>query len=196
MKDVSVLLLKVAAIFFPLVLIFANISCTLPTYDSPTPGIIQVRLHTISTSIPFTPLNNFILTVSAVYAVRADNARLVIFQDVNAIDRTPSVYNTLDQRAQDSTFVMGSVYAPPGEYSGVSLLFTPGNQVIEDGYRFIPVDTSKYGFNSSLVSHGIYTVRENDTTRIYMTVNLDSALEKGADRFYFRQKFVNISSIH
>jgi hypothetical protein len=196
MKDVNVLLLRVAAILFPLVLIFANISCTLPTYDSPNPGIIQVRLHTISSAIPFLPLNNFILTVSAVYAVRADGARLVVYQDVNAIDRTPSVYNTFDQKTMDSSFVMGSVFAPPGEYSGVNLLFTPGNQVIIDGYRFIPVDTLKYGFSSSLVSNGRYTVRENDTTRIYMTINLDSALVKGADRYYFNQKYVYISSIH
>jgi hypothetical protein len=153
-------------------------------------------LHTISNNIPFTPLNNFILTVSAVYAVRADGARLVVYADVNAIDRTPSVYNTLDQRAEDSSLVMGSVYAPPGNYSGVNLLITPGNQVIEDGYRFISVDTLKYGFNSSLVSKGAYTVRENDTTRIYMTINLDSALVRGADNFYFNQKFVYISSIH
>ncbi len=196
MKDVTLLLSKVAALLLPLVLVFANISCTLPTYDSPNPGIIQVRLHTISKAIDFTPLNNFILTVSAVYAVRSDGARLVIFQDVNAIDRTPSVYNTLAQGTGDSTFVMGTAYAPPGNYSGVSLLYTPGNQVILDGYRFIPVDTTKFHFNSSLVANAPYTVRENDTTRVIMTIDLDSALVKGADKYYFNQKYVGISSIH
>jgi hypothetical protein len=195
MKDVKVDLLRVAAFIFPLVLIVASISCTLPTYDSPNPGIIEVRLQTISNDIRFTPLNNFILTVSAVYAVRSDGARLVVYQDVKAIDRTPSVYNTLDQSAEDSRLMMGSVYAPPGEYSGVNLLFEPGSQVIIDGYRIIPV-SKPIDFNSSLVSNAHYSVRENDTTRIIMTINLDSALVRGADNYYFDQKYVYISSVH
>jgi hypothetical protein len=152
-------------------------------------------LHAVSNNIAFTPLNNFILTVSAVYAVRSDGARLVVYQDVKAIDRTPSVYNTLDRQAEDSTLVMGSVFAPPGNYSGMNLLFEPGTQVIIDGYRIIPVSKPS-DFNSSLVSNAQYTVRENDTTRIYMTINLDSALVRGADNFYFDQKYVYISSVH
>ncbi|MFI5253784.1 MAG: hypothetical protein ACHQQQ_15300 [Bacteroidota bacterium] len=198
MKDVKVFLYKAVSVVLPLALIFANLCCSLPTYVSPTPGIIEVRMQTISTQIPFTPLNNFNLTLSAVYAIRADRARLVIYQDVKAIDRTPSVLNTLDSLAKTGNMVLGSVFAPPGDYSGVNLLYDLGtNPLVNlDGYRQIPVDTTGYGFNSSLVSNASYSVRENDTTRIYLTINLDSALVKGAEKYYFNQAFLKISSIH
>ena len=195
MKDVKVILFNVATGCLALVLIFVNLECTLPTYDSPSPGVIEVRLHTISQKIPFLPLNNFTLKVTSVQAVLSDGARLTIYQDVKAIDRAPSNYNTLDSLAYFSKRVLGSAFAPPGNYSGVSLIVEPGPQVIEDGYRTIPV-TKPPEFIDLTTSARQYAVNSGDTVRIYLTINLDSALVKRADDFLFQQKYLYISSIH
>jgi hypothetical protein len=162
-------------------------------FASPLPGIIEVRLKTISSNITFDPLNNFILTVSSVEAVRSDNAKAVIYGDLEAIDRKPTKLNTLDLRARDSLLIIGKTYVPPGDYSGIDLLLEPARQAILDGYRVITVDRND-DFDPRLRFRRAFQVQELTTTRITLEVNLDSTLLRRANTYQFRP-FYSISSI-
>jgi len=180
------------AIVFPALTSVVNLGCQ-TDYSSPLPGIVEVRLKTISTEIDFDPLNNFILTVSSVEAVRSDDARVVIFGDLEAIERKPTKLNTLDQRAQDSTLIIGQTYVPPGDYKGIDLLLEPARQVILDGYRVITVERDQ-DFDPRLRFRKGFSVQELTTTRITLEVNLDSTLLRRANTYRFRP-FYSISSI-
>ena len=153
-------------------------------YVSPLPGIINVRLRTKSENLEFSPLNNFVLKVTTVEAVRNDRARAVIYEDTKAIGRTTNVYNTLDVRARDSNIVMGEAYLPPGDYIGVNLLIQPGESVVLDGYRIIPVVTPE-SFDALLAFRQNFKIQEGVTTKIVVTIDLDNALLKGANNYYF-----------
>jgi hypothetical protein len=155
--------------------------------------VIEVRLKTVSNNINFDPLNNFLLTVSSVEAVRSDDARVVIYGDLEAIERKPTKLNTLDQRARDSLLIIGQTYVPPGNYKGIDLLLEPARQAILDGYRIITVDRSP-DFDPRLRFRSNFSVQELTTTRITLEVNLDSTLLRRANTYQFRP-FYSISSI-
>ena len=125
-----------SALLLILLLSVVYSGCTQYDYSSPLPGIIEVRLKTISHNIPFDPLNNFVIKVSRVEAIRDDGARTIIYEDLKAIQRTTNVYNTLDFRARDSALVMGESYAPPGHYVAIQLQIEAADAVIRDGYLF------------------------------------------------------------
>ncbi len=164
-------------------LIYAG--CTQYDYSSPLPGVIEVRLKTISNNIPFDPLNNYVIKVSQINAVRSDGAQIVIFEDLKAIQRTTNVYNTLDVRARDSALIIGQTYVPPGEYIGILVAVEPAASVIRDGYRIIPVELpSPPGQVLGFPSH--YDVREDQVTRIKLAINLDSTLVQRANSYQFR----------
>jgi len=169
-----------------------NLGCQ-TEFASPEPGVIEVRLKTVSTNINFDPLNNFLLTVSSVEAVRSDDARAVIYGDLEAIDRKPTKLNTLDIRARDSLLIIGQTYVPPGEYKGIDLLLEPARQAILDGYRLITVERSP-DFDPRLRFRSNFTVQQLTTTRITLEVNLDSTLLRRANTYQFRP-FYSISSI-
>lgn len=180
------------AALLPILISVLNLGCQ-TEFSSPLPGIIEVRLKTVSNDIKFDPLNNFILTVSSVEAVRSDDARVVIYGDLEAITRKPTKLNTLDVRARDSLLIIGQTYAPPGEYKGVDLLLEPARQVILDGYRIITVNRSP-DFDPRLRFRSPFSVQELKTTRIVLEVNLDSTLLERANTYQFRP-FYSISSI-
>lgn len=175
-------------------------SCSQYDYTSPLPGILSVQLHTRSSDIPFDPLNNFVLKVTSVQAVRNDYARADIYEDAKAIGRTTNVYNTLDFRARDSNLVMGQGYLPPGDYIAVNLLITPGTSVILDGYRNIPVvvdakfDPLLSFQNTQNPGATLFHIDEGVTTQMVVTIDLDSTLLKGANVYYFRPYYY-VSSI-
>ena len=194
MDDVIASWSRVVGMFFPLVLIALNLSCSLPSYDSPAPGVIEVRLKTISTKIPFLPLNNFTVKVSSVVAKRSDGAELTILEDVKAIAISDHTYNTLDSSAYFGRMVLGSAYAPAGKYAGIFIQISPSSMIIEDGYRNIAVDKG-VPFNDYFQNYKPYTIRAGDTTRVYLTLDLDNGLQKGADKFYFLRQYLYISSI-
>jgi hypothetical protein len=177
----------------PFILALSNLGCQ-TEYSSPLPGIIEVRLKTISNNIKFDPLNNFILTVSSVQAVRDDGARADVFGDLEAILREDTKLNTLDVRARDSALIIGQTYLPPGEYQGVDLLLEPARQAILDGYRIITVDRDP-DFDPRLRFRSPYSIKELTTTQIVLEVNLDSTLLKKANTYQFRP-YYNISSIN
>jgi len=163
-------------------------------YSSPLPGTIDVKLRVISTNIAFDPLNNFVLKVTSVEAVRSeDKARAPIYEDTKAIGRTTNVYNTLDVRARDSSLVMGEGYLPPATYDGVNLLIEPGTQVILDGYRTIPV-VKPEDFNPLLSFRSAFGISELTTTSIVVTIDLDQSLIKLSNSYLFQPVYY-ISSI-
>jgi hypothetical protein len=186
-------------IFCILVVLIAS-SCSQYEYTSPLPGTISVRLKTKSSGITFDPLNNFVLKVTSVEAVRSDGARAPIYEDTKAINRTTNVYNTLDVRARDSSLVMGEALLPPGDYIGVNLLITPGSSVILDGYRNIPVivdpkfDPLLAFRNATNPGATLFHISEGVATSMVVTIDLDSTLLKGANVYYFRPYYY-VSSI-
>jgi hypothetical protein len=176
----------------PFLLAIANLGCQ-TEYASPLPGIVEVRLKTISNNIHFDPLNNFILTVSSVQAVRDDNAKAEVYQDLEAIDRKDTKLNTLDARAQDSTMIIGKTYLPPGNYQGIDILMEPSQTAILDGYRVITVEREP-DFDPRLRFRSPFSVAELTTTQIVLEVNLDSTLLRKSNTYLFRP-FYSISSI-
>ena len=169
-----------------------NLGCQ-TEYASPLPGIVEVRLKTVSQNIKFDPLNNFILTVSSVETIRDDDARAEVFADLEAISREDTKLNTLDQRAEDSTLIVGQTYIPPGSYKGIDLLLEPAETVILDGYRVIDVERDP-DFDNRIRFRKPFTVSEFTTTSIILEVNLDSTLLQKANTYLFRP-YYNISSI-
>lgn len=159
-------------------------SCSQYEYSSPLPGIIEVRLKTISNNIPFDPLNNYVIKVSRVEAIREDGARAVIYEDLKAIKRTTNVYNTLDDRARDSILVMGQTYVPPGRYIGILLEIEPAAAVIRDGYRIIDVELPTPP-GLVLAFPSVFEVREQRSTLIKLAINLDSTLVQRANSYRF-----------
>ena len=162
-------------------------------YSSPLPGTVDVYLKSVSNKIQFSPLNNFVLRVREVEAVRTDEARVKIYEDVDAIQRTVSVYNTLDVRARDSSLIIGRQYLPPGNYKGINILITPGSQVLLDGYRD-PSVVLPERFDPTLEFRKPFEVLELRKTSIILTIDLDSTLVQGVDQYYFKPYYY-ISSI-
>jgi hypothetical protein len=189
----------VALFFVPLLILILNVRCQYD-YASPLPGLLDIRLHTISDTsrISFGPQNNFVLKITQVNAVRSDQAQAAIFADIKAIKRTTGIYNTVDAHAEDSSLIIGQADLPPGNYLGILMLITPGGTCILDGYRNIQVilDT---GFDPTLSFKRSFTISEQRTTRVVLTINLDSSLVKEAvgrppDTFLFKPYYY-ISSV-
>ena len=185
--------LPIGTLCAAIVLIFLSNSCRYD-YSSPLPGTIDIRLHTYSTKIPFQANNNFVLKVSQVNAIRQeDGARVTVYEDPSAINRTLNIFNTLDFQARDSVMIMGQTPVPPAVYNGVDLTIRPGASVILDGYRNIVVKLPA-GFDPTLHFLRSFEVKELWTTRIILTINLDSTLVKGANNYYFVPHY-KISSV-
>jgi hypothetical protein len=145
---------------------------------------VSVRLRATSNNLGFSPSNNFVLKVTSVEAVRNDGVRATIYEDTKAINRTTNTYNTLDGRARDSNIVMGEALLPPGDYIGVNLLIQPGESVVLDGYRIVPVILPEQ-FDALLAFREPFRIEEGGTTRIVVTIDLDNALLKRANTFDF-----------
>ncbi|HYQ86526.1 MAG TPA: hypothetical protein VES59_04720 [Bacteroidota bacterium] len=189
----------VALFFFPLLVLALNLHCQYD-YSSPLPGLVDIRLHTISDSsrIAFSPQNIFVLKITQVSAVRSDLALATVYGDIKAIKRLTGVYNTLDAHAEDSSLVIGQADLPPGDYLGILMLIAPGGTAILDGYRNIRVVTPP-GFDPTLQFQRSFKISEQRTTRIVLTINLDSSLVKEAvgydpDTFLFTPSYY-ISSV-
>ena len=189
----------VALLFFPLLVLALNLHCQYD-YSSPLPGLIDIRLHTISDSsrIAFGPQNIFVLKITEVNAQRSDLALARVYGDIKAIKRLTGIYNTLDARAEDSSLVIGQADLPPGDYIGILMIIAPGSTAILDGYRSITVETPPE-FDPTLSFQRPFKISEQRTTRIVLTINLDSSLVKEAvgyppDTFLFTPSYY-ISSV-
>lgn len=185
--------LSLSALVVVIILIaLINISCQYD-YNSPTPGIIQIRLKTISNNIEFTELNNFIIKITGIEAVRSNGSRVSIYEDLMAIESKTLLVNTLDFRARDSSLIIGETYVPPGDYVGVNMLIEPSTEVILRGYQIIYVNKPE-NFNSLLTFRKPYHVDESKTTYITLTIDLDKTLVKGAYAYTFDPHY-DITSI-
>lgn len=184
----------VTLLILPLSILLLNVRCQYD-YSSPLPGLIDIRLHTVSDSsrIPFSILNNFVLKITQVNALRTDRAQAPVFGDIRALKRTTGIYNALDAHAEDSSLVVGQADIPPGDYLGVLMLIEPGPSVILDGYRVIRVNPLP-NFDPTLAFLRPFKIFEQRTTRIVLTIDLDSSLVKQSDSFLFNPYYY-ISSI-
>lgn len=194
MKQYKRFISWVAVITALFVLILANIGCQYE-YSSPLPGVIEIRLRTISdtTQIDFSPLNSFTLTISQLQAVRSNLSSVLMYSDIKAFDIKPNIVNTLDPRARDSTLVIGQTYGPPDSYVGVTMIVEPAEEVILRGYQVIPVIKPE-GFNALLLFPKMYLLGEGQRTIITLTIDLDKSLQKGAFAYFF-VPYYEISSI-
>ncbi len=183
------------------IMVLLGLSCSQYNYSSPLPGIVSIRLHTIvdTTQISFSPLNNFTLTVSQIWAFRSDGARAEVVADLTALTQTQSSgsssrsFNTLDARAQDSSLYLGETFLPPGDYTEIFIQKAqPGHYVVLDGYRNIPIVNDT--IQQDLFFRKPFKIREGHYTNIVLTINLDSSLVRLADQFYFNPLYY-ISSV-
>jgi hypothetical protein len=175
----------VALITILLLPILTNIGCQYD-YTSPLPGIIEIRLKTISdtTQIDFLPLNSFTLTISQQMALRSNKSEVQMYSDIKAFETKPIIVNTLNPQARDSMLVIAQTYAPPDEYIGVDVLLQPAEEVILRGYQVIDVLTGE-GFNALLSFRKPFHVTEGKQTTITLTIDLSKSLQKGAFTYTF-----------
>ena len=180
------------SVVFVLVLL-SGLSCSNYDYSSPTPGVIEVHLRTISNNIPYLAVNNFILNLNQLEAIRSDGARVEVFSDLRANQRVFSAaYNLLDPRARDSSLVLGQVYAPPSDYSSLYIDISPSDSILLNGYQGVGVELPAGSITGTLPTP--FSLSESTGKKIVVVINLDSALVKGAQNFNFRP-YIYISSI-
>ncbi|MBI4546581.1 MAG: hypothetical protein HY707_01270 [Ignavibacteriae bacterium] len=196
---------KTANSFIPvavLIIVYVLSGCQYD-YDSPLPGTLDVRLKSqVTDTSLFNPQNqnNFVLKVNTVEAIRSDFVRATVYEDPSSIKRSPRTYNVYDVRARDSSLVIGESPLPPGEYISVNLEIVPGPSVVRDGYRIINVKRVA-GFSPILRFQKPFSVEEQGTTTIVVTVDLDSTLVPGVDfaskeDIYYFKPYYYISSIN
>lgn len=174
--------------------IFLTASCQYD-YSSPQPGLVQVRLKTISNNIPVTALNNFIVEFSLIEAVRSDGARASIYEDRTAIDTKPLGINVLDFRARDSVLIVGESYIPPGDYNGIKFTIKPNRFLTLNGYQIISVIPVGFSSRDALIYlPKPFKVNEYNLTAVTIELDLDQTLNKGAFDYLFVPHFT-ISSI-
>jgi hypothetical protein len=162
-------------------------------YSTPLPGTLEVRLRTISNNIPYGQGNSFPVQLTAVRAVRSDNAKQEVFEDLRAIRRYTDYIQAFSQSSFDSTLEIGQAYSPPGTYVGLDITMQPAGMVTLDGYRFIPVSFAADA-ESFLRLRTPITIQESRTTVVVVTFNVDSSLTRGAETFIYHPKFY-ISSL-
>lgn len=167
------------------VMVFAALSCRQDPYPSPEPGIIEISYRVVSSEFTPSALNQFSLRLSSLRAIRTDNARLDVLSDPRAIRRSPSFFNALDPAGFDSTFILGSTYAPSGVFSTIELALEPIGFLVLDGYRQIEVkkvldypDLVKLTNINATISPGV-------KTRIVIGLDLDRALIRRLNRYDF-----------
>jgi hypothetical protein len=186
----------IGAIFsLTIVLAFINISCQYD-YRSPLPGMIEVRLRTISQNIEITKFTNFIIKVDKIQAIRSDGGILKVFEDAKIIESsnqiTTIVVNTLDSLAIKGNVIIGQVYAPPGDYIGCDFQIDPGGTLLlgsnADEQQPVPVVKSA---NYPAVFHQdiSFHVGESQTTKIILVLDLDKSLVKGAYAYIFTPQY-------
>jgi hypothetical protein len=173
----------VSYVIFIVIVALVNLNCQYDYY-SPQPGVIEFHLRTVSTLIEHSELNNFLLKINSVIAIRADGGQQVVYGDIKAIKSATQVVNTLDYGARDSTIVVGSSYAPPAQYVGVLVRLQSGAEIILRGYQVIDVETPE-SFNGYLSFQSSFPVTESKKTVVVLTIDLDKSLIKGAFTYTF-----------
>lgn len=185
----------VAFVLVSCALLVINLSCSQYDYSSPLPGIISLHLHSIidTTQMKFSPLDNFPIQIAQINVYRSDGAYAIVNADMAALQRTTSTYNTLDVQAGDSSMVVGESYLPPGDYVSVGVLVQPGNVVVLDGYRSIPVSIPS-NINPEIFFRRAFHITEGHRTTIILTLDLSKSLIQQVDTYLYNPVY-SISSI-
>ena len=192
------------------VLIASGISCSQYEYDSPTPGVLEIRLRTKNNRADFLRFgggNSFYINLKSLEGLRGQQ-RLTILPDLNSIQRSVDgdIFNTLDTLARDSAYVLGQAYAPPATYTSLDI-----TAEVLQGAEFIQL-ISSYGFPTAVQvvaptptppalnslprpgeSLGI-TVNEGRRTVVNVMLDLDSTLVRRTEFFECDLQFY-VSSI-
>ncbi len=190
------------------ILALGALSCEQYEYNSPSPGVIEVRLKVANTRTDLLPFATFDSTATSAHsmtfvmksleAVDANEVHLPIFSDLYAIRRNPDgdIFNALDPRARDSLTVLGAAYAPPQQFTGLELVVdVPEGVFISYGLygSFIPVDPI-LPFQALRQLEGTIPVESNRTTVVVVTFDLDQSLIQLTESFLFAPVFY-ISSV-
>ncbi len=157
------------------------------------PGTLVVKMKTISNNIPYGGLNQFPMQLTELRAVRSDNAKQEIFEDLRAIRRYTEYIDAFSQAAFDSTLEIGATNSPPGSFIGLDLTMQPAGAVVLDGYRLIPI-SQDVNAQSFLQLRLPITIQESKTTTVVISFNVDSSLTRGAETYHYLPKFY-ISSL-
>jgi hypothetical protein len=187
---------------------FGALSCSQYEYNSPSPGILEVRLavkNSRTDLLPFATLdstavsaNNMVFVMKSLEAVDANEVHLPVFSDLFAIRRNPDgdVYNALDPRARDSMTVLGASWAPPQTFTSLELVIdVPEGVFISYGFygSFIPVDPI-LPYQALRQLEETIPVEANRTTIVTVTFDLDQSLIQLTESFLFVPVFY-ISSV-
>jgi hypothetical protein len=179
-------------VFFILVLLSVA-GCKDYPYTSSTPGVLEVRVKTVSANLPYNPQNLFPMQLTALRAVRNDNAKQEIFEDKLAIRRYTDTYDAFSRQAFDSTLSLGEAFSPPGSYLGLDITTQPTGLVVLDGYRTILI-TFAADAESFIRLRTPITIQEAKRTVVTVSFDVDSSLTRGAETFHYHPKFY-ISSL-
>jgi len=176
----------------PVLLVFLNISCQYD-YKSPLPGIIEIYIKSLpKAGLEYSEFNNFVIKVDRVFAIRSDQGMVKIFEDTKAIETSTITVNTLDSTARDGTLMIGRTYVPPGDYIGVDMYIEPGTAIIT-GARGVEQQIVEVRKNESftpvLAPRKPYKVRESQSIRITIVIDLENSLQKGAYDYTFTPRY-------
>ncbi len=181
------------------------ISCDQLEYVSPTPGIVEVRLRVKNSRTDLMPFaggdTNYVpLLLRTMHVTQPGNVKLVLLSDLHAIRRNPDgdLYNGLSTLARDSAIILGQAYAPPGTFTGLEFtLEWVGVVFLGSGFfpAQIPIQATippapAYN-NLEPLSIG---VRENQFTRVTLTLDLDSSLVQRTEWFELHPRYY-VSSV-
>jgi len=182
------------------------LSCSQYEYNSPDPGVVDVRLavkNSRTDLIPFPdstglPFNGMFFVMKSLEGMAPSEVRLPIFSDLNAIRRNPDgdEYNALSAEARDSVTSLGSAYAPPGSMLGLEMVISPPEGVfISYGFygSFIPVN-AVFPFTGLQRMETEIPVTSGRVTRVTVTFDLDQSLLQLTESFLFVPVFY-ISSV-
>ncbi len=177
-------------VIIPLLIIAFN-GCSQYDYSSPTPGTLEVRLHSYYTQFDTVFAdNNFTLKVTRVYAVRSDGILANVYEDVKAVGPTPDIYNILGRDAYDSLLVIGLYPLPPADYLGLIVQIEPGPSVVLDGYRNIAVDRLPPPDYTTVVNiFAPFHIEEAKTTSLVITADMDVTLKRLAYTFQYNPSY-------
>jgi hypothetical protein len=180
-------------------------SCENYPYESPQPGTLEIYMGVKNsrdiTILPFGPTSFYPMSFTDLQARRPDATVLRIFSDLTAIRRSPELFNCLSEAARDSSIILGKVYAPPGDYTVLEIRAQFGDSVLVfvPDQRFtniFPVrDPAGVVVSDLNILSGVtIPVAEFKTTRVVVTLDLDSTLTRRTESFELHPTFY-ISSI-
>ena len=204
----SITLWSRTAVVICTLFITATPSCEQYEYSSPSPGILEVRLGVANRRadglLPFGSQNFFGANFNDLEARQPGNIRLPIFSDLTAIRRHPDgdFFNCLDIPARDSSIILGRVYAPPVNFTGINFAVSvfPFVQITYP-YAVSEIDVEIPRLTQALQSlprpgqsPQNIKVESNRLTRVTVTFDLDSSLVRKFETFEFRPYFY-VSSV-